>query len=175
MASHGRLTPTQAELLRPFITGRQIHDMGSGPDVMASVLLSLGAKHVVMVDKVDFQLELHPQITFIHAKFDEFQGEMEVMFLGAPINQNLPELVELTRRSPLVIYAGTNTGGTTCGSPGLFLHFATREILLYEPDPRSTLIVYGRPCARPRPLKGEEIAALSEKLFYYHEVEKDYQ
>lgn len=166
----GKLTPSQAEVLRPFIEGRQVHDLGAGDLTLASRLLTLGADGVVAVEphapkKHPPQIEVHPTY------FADYAETPEVAFVSWPVNYDGIGLVKVLRRAPVVIYLGVNTDGTSCGGSDLWEHLRKREVLAHAPHPQNTLIVYGPKRVR-RPLYGEEWAAIDQSRIYrYSEAE----
>lgn len=79
-----------------------------------------------------------------------------------PINHAnaMDALVELLRDIPAVIYAGTNTAPTQCGTPELWHHLATRSVISAHKSHEFWVIHYGTPTTTPRPALGEERQAL---------------
>ena len=167
-----RLNAGQFEALRPHVKNKHIHDFGAGSLLQSEVLIDIGCSRVVAVDKEVLPESSHPAIVCRSSTYIKDLNEtLNHAFLSWPINRYVEGLVTLLKSAETVIYIGKNTDGSACGSTDLFMHLGQREILLYMPDRRNTLIVYG-PKQIKRRLKGEEIAAFSiDKIIRYEEVE----
>jgi hypothetical protein len=81
-------------------------------------------------------------------------------------------LPELLVEAEIVIYLGSNTDGTACGTRGLFTFLVHRRLLAHVPFQPNSLLVYGEPGARECPLVGEEYAILSGKYLSFDEAQK---
>jgi len=150
------------------VADRVVWDLGAGDLVRARHMLDLGAREVVAVDKgwYDTPDAADPRLRPITAYFEavEVPDSIEVVFLGWPMNYPMPGLSRLLDVAEVVIYLGSNTGGSACGSPGLHDLLRVREPLAYEEHRRNTLIVYGN-TPRESPLLAEEFAAMDGTLF----------
>lgn len=164
--SYGRLSDAQAERLRPFVEGKVVHDLGAGPDCdLSLVLISLGAKRVIAIEKDSMTPLNHPDIEQHEIHFSDYikvhsEEQIEVAFIAAPRNARDWDLLTFVRIAKVVVYLGKNTDGTACGFRQLFESFFTREVLAYVPEYPRTLIVYGGDLKEPRQMRGEEYAAL---------------
>ena len=165
----GALTPRQAEVVRAYVSGKRVADLGAGDLRLSRELLRLGA---IEVDAIDRHLPARApkRIHRIEAHFHDWRGVPEVAFVSWPVNWEVG-LPAVLRRAPTVIYLGTNVGGTVCGDEYLWRYLTTREVLAYEPDPSNSLIVYG-PKEVERRLVGEEWAGLDHgRLYTFEEAE----
>lgn len=145
---HGRLTRTMERQIATVIRGREVWDMGAGDLTHARKLVELGASKVIAVDKgyADHH-EAPAGIEMVGAYYEHItlpEGIIDVMFLSWPTNtpaiHGLLPLIEVART---VIYLGCNTGGTSCGTPEMWMRLASRSILAHVPNRQNTLIVYG--------------------------------
>jgi len=169
---YGNLTPDMEATIKEFVVGKTVWDLGSGDFAYARKLLEWGAQHVVAVDKEPLGTE-PDGCTCIETYFHSVRiprGGIGVVWLSWPQNCPLPGLVQILERVPLVIYLGSNTGGSACGNPPLWDHFTQRTILHYTPHRQSSLIVYGWPCGR-RLHVGEEIGATCGEMLGLAEAE----
>lgn len=179
--SYARLSPEQTEALRRHVKGRVVHDLGAGLCNLSVALLDLGAKRVIAIEKEKMPVLDRPGLVQVRASFQdaagsedvehawgraeierarEFVRSIDVAFLSWPPNYPVPGLLDLLERARSVVYVGKNTDSSACGWGRLFrLALIPRRVLAHVPDPKNTLIVYGR-VAGPRRLLGEEFAAL---------------
>lgn len=170
----GELSEAQADALRPHVLGRHVHDLGAGLGMgLTSAMLVLGARYVTAVDKdyPDTVLVDGYPLHLVRGWFHEYRPAepLEVALVSwppyqiliPPAPQYIQGLIDLCAAAPVVAYLGSNFG-SLCGNPELWQHLGTREVLTHEPDPRNTLIVYGRPGGRVpgQGLLPEEKAAL---------------
>ena len=181
---YGSLPRQFAVLLDRRIAGRRVMDLGSGDEERSNRLIERGASAVLCIDKQEHLLPYRPAsglsariaaddpepLTRVTGYFIDPHVVVavrafgpEVAHLAWPVNYATPGLCELLDLVSTVVYIGSNTTGNACGTPELFEYFRRRELRLYRPDPRNTLIVYGprRVVRAPRSLvKYEELAAL---------------
>lgn len=180
--SYGRLSDAQAERLRPFVEGKVVHDLGAGRDCdLSLVLIALGAKRVIAIEKDPMTRLNHPDIEQHETHFSDYikahsEEKIEVAFIAAPRNARDWDLLRFVTSANRVVYLGKNTDGTACGSRQLFESFLTREVLAYVPEYPRTLIVYGDTLKTPRVYRGEEYAALygqdgNSPILRFEEVE----
>ena len=168
---YGTPTKEQARVIRPFVRGKVVHDLGAGDLRLSKRLRSWGAERVVALDK-KLPRKIPEGVDFKEGYFKDFTEAPEVVWLSWPVNHEAPGLVGILERTPLVLYLGTNTNGTACGGQDLWRHLRTREVLAYEADLSNTLIVYGVNRVE-RGLCGEEVAALDDsKWWTFQEAEK---
>lgn len=162
---YGNLNLKMREALVPFIKGRTVYDLGAGDCDHGRTLRDLGAARVVCLDKeaipvVPSNVEFR-QGYFAHL---EVPSDLDVVFLGWPINYPCEGLREWIGAAKAIIYLGHNFDGTACGTPELFAALQARQLLCYIEDPRNALIVVGDFLAEPRPPTSEEVAALSSTV-----------
>lgn len=170
--SFGHLNDRQAAVVKRFVAGKEVHDLGAGELVLSRKLVDLGARSVFAIDPtIQEPGRLPYPYENIYAAKTGFKtmGRMErierrgaragllnygvrpvrVAFLSWPSPEDSKfrahsdySILALVRRAPIVIYLGKNTDGTMCGSTRLYAHFARRTVLAHEPDRKNTLIVY---------------------------------
>lgn len=171
----GELTPEQYDALRPHVLGRHVHDLGAGEAMpMCGTMLALGARYVTAVDHIYGKSLASASLSLssVGAFFHEYKPAepLEVALVSWPPYLFAPPrvlqgLVDLCAASPVVAYLGSNFG-SLCGNPELWRHLGTREVLTHVPDPRNTLIVYGRQGAR---IPGQGLLP-EEKAVLYRDV-----
>ena len=196
----GRFSPEQAAAVRPFVQGQRVHDLGAGVSLyLAHYLVGLGADEVVAVDRsptpwrgggygpkrhrwhalygqetpdgnqtADFR-----KVRYVQAYFSEFRERVTTAFVSWP--SNYPDdqdagLVRLVSNAQMVVYLGTNTDGTACGSPDLFSHLCAREALVHVPHRRNTLIVYGQEVGSRKLLPEERAAMDTTRIYSFAEL-----
>lgn len=175
--NEGELNAAQADALCPHVLGRHVHDLGAGKELaLTSRLLALGARYVTAVDHAfpdtvsPYGFPLHLVSAYFHDYTPAEPLEVALvswpsyLFLDPPAPHILYGLVKLCAASPVVVYLGSNFG-TVCGNLELWRHLATREVLTHVPDPRNTLIVYGRKNAR---IPGQGLLPEEKAALYRH-------
>jgi hypothetical protein len=172
----GLLTKRMMECLPPFIADREVWDLGAGDLDYANTLMHLGAAHVIAIDKSDRGGALRPKkgIEFRCALFRQVEPPPEgigVAFVSWPVTYAITGLVDLVKRADVVIYLGSNMGGSACGPRELFEHLGQRELLAHVPHRQNSLLVCGGPCERRTPTP-EEYAALSGEMMSFYEATK---
>jgi len=173
--TYASLNPAQQNAVAKHVRNKIVHDLGAGDLVMSRVLLDMGASHVYAIDRND-KPELRPWPKRLHYKreyFHNLTGGMDTIFLSWPVNYET-NLLPCIRGASTVIYLGCNTGGSACGTPGLFLSFLSRRLLAYEPDARNSLIIVGESLGIPREPTGEEMAGISssERMWSFEDSER---
>jgi len=167
--SYGKLNQAQRLAVTPHLVGKTLHDLGAGDLELAQECLSLGAKHVVAIDKEGMPRRSLKRITKLHLSFAEFAGPAPTVVLSWPVNWVVEGLLRLVREAETVVYLGTNTDGMACGTKILWKHLATREVLAHVPVHGNTLIVYGALLVKSRKVLPEEYAALNTDEIYSFE------
>lgn len=173
--SFGRLSDAQRELLRPFVAGRVVHDLGAGSGALSLILLELGATHVVAIDK-ELGLQTHDLVTSVECYFDEYSSDdpIDTVLVSWIPNYPTPGLSFLASLAKQVIYLGKNTDGSSCGTRELMVGLLSRHVLAHAPERQNTLTVYGESQGRyvDRQVTGEEYAALYEtRMISFAEAE----
>jgi hypothetical protein len=146
--------------VRPYIKNQRVVDLGCGDCERADILLGMNPEAIVGVDQ---DPPCKTSVLTIMGYFDQvFEKVLEfkptVAHVAWPSNHYSPGLVPLLEMVPTVIYVGSNVGGTACGGSDLWEYVTTRKVLLYLPERRNSLIVYG-PVTGTRALTHEELAA----------------
>lgn len=171
--SWGKLNAAHLDALRPFVSGRVVHDVCSGPEFpLAGDLLELGAKKVVAIDKERRSARSRARVEYYHMRLHEFKGKAAVVMLSWPPNHAIDGLLGILERARVVIYLGSNTGGNACGTPALFRHLIRRELLAYVPHSSNSMIVVGDSLGAPRAKTGEECAALQDDMITFGAAEQ---
>jgi len=135
-------------IVKQFVDGKTVVDLGSGDGERAEILRKLGAT-VVMVDKDSCSPDV-VKLRFEDMKYQILhQYHHDVIHLAWPSNWRTG-VEDLLYAAPVVIYVGKNTEGSACGTPALFDKFRQREVLAYVPRRQNTLIVYGAIQKNPR-------------------------
>lgn len=163
---YGKLNQAQRRAVTPHLVGKTVHDLGAGDLELARECLSLGAGHVVAIDKErNFSLP-RAKITKLHMSFAEFNDPAPTVILSWPVNHPAHGLLRLVKEAETVVYLGTNTDGMACGTKPLWKHLATRKVLAHVPVRENTLIVYGALLGKSRKVLPEEYAALNTDEIY---------
>ena len=174
--SYGHLTEEQWAVIGLHVAGKVVNDYGAGNMAKSVKLLQLGARRVLAIDKALSGHSLtSPILKAMKATFSALWKGLarvrpdqiiwpDVAFLSWPF-YDVSEgryLVDLLGMSDVVIYAGKNTDGATCGDERLFKWFLRRRLLAYVPERRTTLLVLGEelPAGQIRKPTGEEHARL---------------
>jgi len=147
--------------ISPIVVNKQVWDLGCG-DMEYAIMLATMASHVIAVDKSRWA-QPPLGVTFRQSYFLEISldAPAEVAFLSWPINHPLAGLIGLLMQFETVIYLGQNDSFTSCGWPGLFQYFLTRELIGHHANSKNTLAIYGRPLSFCRDPLPEEAAGLS--------------
>ncbi len=168
--SYGDLNEQQREALKPFLSGRLVHDLGSGNQILSRELIRLGAEKVIAIDKDPYRDAPGHGIEPVTTYFENYQAAIHTAFVSWPRNTYDAGLIALIERAECVVYLGKNTDGLACGFPKFWEHLRQREALAHVPDPRNTLIVYGHRGTKRATLP-EELAALQQdRLWGYGEL-----
>ena len=173
---YGLVTPEMAEVIKAHVAGKDVWDLGAGNLVYSHHLIQrYKAERVVAVDCAPMSKPRRKAIHLVDKPFDQVQmplAGVDVAFLSYPVNWHNPGLIRLLAQSKVVIYLGSNTGGTACGGIKLFQYLSIRPVLAHVPHHRNSLIVYGAPVDQwHRSLLPEEYAALHpEKMWTFEEA-----
>ena len=161
---HWRLSVEQLELLEPFVKDQSILDLGAANLEGSELMLELGAREVLAVDRTHMPKPSSSRITTRVTQFHLLEDTMPVVLASWVVNW--PVSIERhLAAAKTVISISKNTDGTCCGYPWMWTYLCQRELLLYMPERRNTLTVYG-PGIVERPLTGEEFAALNQDRIY---------
>lgn len=179
--SIGKLNDEQEAVLRQFVMGYNIHDIGAGQLGLSKKLIELGAHTVTAVDRIyaDFRnnnfndcapwVAPLPGISLVGEYFEEYARHghfIDVAFISWPEAYHQQGIVQLIERARVVIYLGSNFDGISCGSEDMFCTLSQRNVLATVPHRFNTLIVYGNEWVARR-LLPEEYAALNRGTNYF--------
>lgn len=170
--SFGAPTAPQFGAIRNVVSGRDVIDLGAGDCRLAVMMLQLGARHVIALDKSfqpspvaeeilqlvgDKKLALEKEDFGIYALSNA--DDIDVAFISWPANsKDEGGLLSLAARAKTIIYLGSNTDCNQCAGPRLLEHFLWRDLVTHIPSRRNTLLVLGGPLPAKRPPTGEEKA-----------------
>lgn len=164
----GKLNDEQEAVVRTFVQGMNVHDLGAGQLGMARKLVELGAHTVTAVDKdYEGRLQLYQdrpaQVSLVGETFEEYARHghfIDVAFVCWPECYQQEGIVELINKVRVVIYLGSNFDGTACGCTDMWENLKRKEVLALVPSRWNSLIVYaGQKWIARRPVP-EEYAAL---------------
>jgi hypothetical protein len=164
MLCSGKISDVQRQIIKKYISGKQVYDLGCGNLWLSYKLLDMGASSIFAVDKKipEETLLRHPLIQFQKSYFKNITDTPEIVFVSWPDNNaNFGDLIS---KSKIIIYLGKNYGGTCCGSQSFWFPLYKREILEINFD-LDTLIIYG-PTFCKRDLYGEEIGRFTRSLTF---------
>ena len=169
--SQGFIYEAQEKALRPYVKDRVIHDLGAGNLYLSTVLMLLGAREVIAVDKepihdgdYGYPAKITAGITPVVSLVQDLKQPVAVGFVSWPVNWDIG-LADVLRDSELVIYLGCNTDGTACGDRSFWMQMIGREVLAYVPKRGNTLIIYGSKRVLREPLH-EEACALDTSTIH---------
>lgn len=162
----GRFSEEQQRVIKPFIRGRVIYDLGCGQGHLSVAMAKLGAKRVVAVDgRCKRDRRQHPKVEHMEAYFHEFDCKVGTALVSWPLPGGDSDLAAIVSRVKTVIYLGCNLDGRLCGTPRFWDHVTWRSVLAHVPHKRNTLIVYGGACNK-RDLLPEEQGAMRESHIF---------
>lgn len=169
--SYGKLTAEQEAVLRVFVAGYNVHDIGAGQLALAQKLVELGAHTVTAIDKEYSHRVVYPpaRVILVGEYFEEYAQHgpfIDVAFVAWPEVDNQQGINLLLHGARVVIYLGTNFDGTACGSEEMFRELSRRNVLALVPHRWNSLIVYGNERVTRR-LLPEEYAALNRDNSYF--------
>jgi len=161
--SYGEITAEMHEVLGPLIDGRTIYDLGAGDLAHSHLLVTLGAREVVAVDKAPMPKPRSEQIVRLQGHFGELAvpDRIEVAFLGWPQTYRMPGLIDWLDAADVVVYLGHNFDDSCCGSPELFFYLTRRALVDEVVGRRNTMLVLGERLSEARPMTEEEAAHFS--------------
>lgn len=163
MLCSGKISDVQRQIIKKYISGKQVYDLGCGNLMLSYELLSMGASNIFAVDKeIPEQILRQPFIHFQRTYFKNITDTPEIAFVSWP--DNTANFGDLILNSKTVIYLGQNYMGTSCGSQSFWFPLYKREILEINFD-LNTLIIYG-PNLCKRDLYGEEIGRFTRTLTF---------
>lgn len=168
---YGHLSDTQLKQLVPFVKDQSILDLGAGELGHAELLLELGARDILAIDRFKMPKPSSSRITTKVTQFHDWTESRPVVFASWIVNWtcNLEHLLLPAQR---IVVLSKNTDGSSCGYREMWELLQQKELLLYVPEHANTLTVYGNELV-DRPPTGEEFAALHpEKMWSFEEAEE---
>ena len=171
--------------IKKYVTGKQVVDLGAGDLAWSRWLLaSGGAARVIAVDKEPAKGLTKPprraEFHYCQMPFACYADDIApyrpftdaVAFVSWPVNNTgyMADLLRVIESFGTVVYIGSNTDGTACGTPELFNVLCRRQLLDYVPGRLESLIVVGEPLEHLRLPTGEEWAGRSSVLYRWDEV-----
>lgn len=153
-----RFNSEQAGAVRHYVQGAEVLDLGAGDLHGTKALLELGASCVWAVDRNPMPKNTDPRIRTEICYFHNLRESHDVVLASWVVNWAVG-LEPVLDEARIVVSLSKNTDGTACGYRQMWEYLQTREVLVYCPDPRNTLTVYGPNRVRRGPT-GEEAAAL---------------
>jgi hypothetical protein len=168
---YGEIKDDQKEAIRPFVRGRVVTDLGAFQLAYSHMLLELGAKAVIAVDKEYPPESYDKRITCVTKLFKDYRAPIDVAFISWPANygMGLPQCITDAKK---IIVISKNTDGTGCATPAFYTCLLYRKLLTYVPHRKNCLIVVGRKLKNRREMTGEERAGIQiNKFTTYDESE----
>jgi hypothetical protein len=161
--SYGEIDQDMRWVLEPLLDGKTVYDLGAGDLTHSHMLVELGAKAVVAVDKAPMPTPRYPEITRAHGHLGEvpIPEHVEVAFLCWPQTYPMPGLLDWLDAAEVVVYIGHNFDGDHCGQPELFFYMTGRALEDEVVGRRNTMLVLRDHLAELRPMTPEEAAHFS--------------
>lgn len=168
---YGHLTEEMLRALEQTIRGELVVDVRAGDLYYTRILLELGAKKVMAIDKEPLPRARRGIQTPHHKPLQALKPCIRDawLFLSWPVNRDIGYLPWLEAARG-VVYLGSNVNGSSCGVPALSMHLDYREVPHHIPHRRNTLTLYGGPRKEDRELTHEEVAALSTETIDYEKA-----
>lgn len=165
-----RLNEKQLFHLRAVVKDQDILDLGACDLAGSDMLVELGARSVLAVDRNRMPTPSSERIITKQCYFHQLDEVRPVVFASWIVNWDVnidPHL----EQAKFIVSISKNTDQSACGYTRMWEHLRRREVLLHLPDQRNVLTVYG-PKYINRPILGEELAGLMPmKLFTFDEAE----
>jgi hypothetical protein len=169
-----RLNEEQLEALEPFVKDQSILDLGADDLEGSELMLEMGARDVLAVDRHQMPTPSSSKITTRVTYFHNLQEVRPVVLASWIVNWQV-NITEHLAAAKTVISISKNTDASACGYTGMWEHLRRRELLLHLPARQSTLTVYG-PRFVERGPTGEEFAALHpQRMYSFDEAELEAQ
>jgi hypothetical protein len=162
-----RASDQQLKAIETFCCGKELLDLGGYDGSLGVHLLERGADRVINVDKENpFHSRSHPRLIKRNLTFAEFDkqyptDQWATAILSWPINHDygVMQILPILERCREVVYLGSNSGGTQCGTPLLWQYLVSREVHQHLEERNCSLIIYTGD-ARIRRMVREEAFAL---------------
>lgn len=163
--SYGEITDDMQVVLTERVDGKTVYDLGAGDLTHSHLLVALGARAVVAVDKAPMPTPRSPNVTRIQGPFAEVPvpERIEVAFLAWPQPFPMPGLLDWLAAADMIVYVGHNFDDSSCGTEALFFDLTRRRLLDEVLGRRNTMLVLGDRLAEPRPMTEEEAAHFTRR------------
>jgi hypothetical protein len=142
-------TEGQLKVIEHFCRGKELLDLGGLDGSLSYRLLEAGAATAVTVDKEKVPSLRHPRMTVINQPFSEFfranqAKQWQTAILSWPANNDyaVGQMLPILDHCREVVYLGSNSNGSQCGTPLLWLQLVRRQIHCSLVEKKATLIVY---------------------------------
>lgn len=144
-------------LLAAFCRGRRVTDLGAGRGELSRLMVELGAREVVAVDRLE--VPPAPGVSVRQERFERLKeaGLPRRLLVSWPINDHTVvlscALENFLRSAEEILYIGRNEaeGFTVCGWPGLWRELLRRRVLAHTDIPgHNAVIRYGARGPAPR-------------------------
>lgn len=169
-----RLSDEQVRKLEPFVKDQSILDLGAAELIGSELLLELGARDVLAVDRHPMPTPSSSRITTLEAHFHQLEETRPVVFASWIVNWPV-NIERHLRAAKVIISISKNTDGSSCGYEQMWQLLMMREILLHVPEFKNTLTVYGPASGLRRTPTGDEFAATwpdPMRMFTFEEAEE---
>lgn len=165
------LSPEQSEAVAPVVRGRKVLDLGARDLQGTKAMLELGAAEVWAVDRNEMPRVSDPRVRTEINFFHNLQESREVVLASWVVNWPVG-IEHLLAEAKFIVSLSKNTDGSACGYQQMWEYLSTREVLVYLPEFKNTLTIYGPGWDTERSLTGEEFAALNpQTMFSFFEAE----
>ena len=169
-----RLSDEQVTQLEPFVKDQSILDLGAAELTGSELLVELGARDVLAVDRNRMPKPSSNRITTRVVQFHQLEETRPVVLASWIVNWQV-NIERHLRAAKVIISISKNTDGSSCGYEQMWQLLMMREILLHVPERQNTLTVYGPASGLRRPPTGEEFAATwpdPMRMFSFEEAEE---
>ena len=154
-----RLSEDQIRQLEPFVKDQSILDLGAAQLEGSELLVELGARDVLAVDRNRMPAPSSSRITTRVELFHNLEETRPVVLASWIVNWQV-NIEHHLEAAECIISISKNTDGSSCGYQQMWELLRRREVLLHLPERQNTLTVYG-PELVDRAPTGEEVAALA--------------
>jgi hypothetical protein len=169
-----RLSDDQVRQLEPFVKDQSILDLGAAELAGSELLVELGARDVLAVDRNRMPTPSSELITTQVTQFHMLEETRPVVLASWIVNWPV-NIERHLRAAKYIISISKNTDGSSCGYEQMWQLLMMREVLLYVPERKNALTVYGPDSGIRRTPTGEELAATwpdPMRMFSFEEAEE---
>lgn len=163
---YGDLTPERLAMIKPYLAGRNVFDLGCGVTAPHAPLLHPLCKHLTCVDPKGQHAHRHTPpsvpsgVKRMFQYFDTMRSlcEDSVAFLSWPNASGTRGLSMLVGQCETIIFLGRSDGVTLCGDRNLWRLFMQKEVVFAHKGARDHLVVYQGARTEPYALETEAYA-----------------